>query len=98
MHISTDNVHLLAVLALDVRPSSVNVNVEGHMVFHIEVLRHETIGRHFDGYVARFQETMDRAFRGTDMGEVDISLEVVNELSKVFERQEAAPTTLVVGG
>ena len=98
MTVTTDSIHLLAVLALDVRPSSVNVNVEGHMAFHIEVLRHETIGRHFDGYVTRFKETMDRAFMGTDMGEVDISLEVVDTLSKVFERQEAAPTTLVVGG
>lgn len=98
MTITTDNIHLIAVLALDVRPSSVNVELEGLLGFHIEVLRHETIGRHFDGYVARFQETMKRAFQGSDMAEVDIQLSVVDSLTRVFERQEAAPTGLKVGG
>ena len=91
---TSDTIHMLAVLALDVRPSSVNVQVEGDMVFHIEVLRHETIGRHFDSYVSRFRDLLERKLIGVDG---DVTLSVVDELSQVFERQEAVPIRLKVG-
>lgn len=85
--LSTDNIALMAVLALDVRPSSVCVLVSGFGKYTIEVLRHETIGRPFASYVVRFKEVLSKAFAGTQLGEINLEVVVVDQLTFAFKEQ-----------
>jgi hypothetical protein len=86
---NTDNVHMLAVLCLDVRPSSLCVIKRAPLDFELQVARHETIGRPFDFYVQRFTGVLREKFRGTAMGDINFEVKVVDALAHKFEEQVA---------
>ena len=83
---NTDNIHWMAILALDVRPSSVNVEKKSNLHYVIEVLQSETTFRPFETYVARFEDLLDKAFVGHGIRKVSFELNVVERLSNRFER------------
>ena len=100
--ITTDNVCLLAMLALDVRPSAVccyeRKGVSG--TYDVEVLRSETIGTSFDHLANRFGELLKKSFGGTNMGDIHFELKVVDALTYKFQEQKAcelAKNPLVLG-
>ncbi len=87
--LNTDNVAILAVLSLDVRPSSICVIRVAAGKFEVQVLRHEIIGRSFEFYCQRFAGILQERFKGTDLGGLDFDIVVVDELEYKFEAQKA---------
>ena len=100
MNITTDNICVLAILTLDVRPSSVCVTKQTRIHYELQVLRAETIGRPFEIYAQRFKEALNEMFEGTTLGYLRIDVVVVDDLAQPFEAQQPwtlATTPIKVG-
>jgi hypothetical protein len=88
-NLNTDNIVMLAVLALDVRPSSICITKSSPTKFEIQVLRHEVIGRPFDFFVQRFGGILTERFKGTLLQDVQFEIKIVDALTYKFEEQRA---------
>lgn len=98
--LTTDNIAMVAILALDVRPSSICVSRASSTNYELQVLRHETIGRPFDFYVQRFAGVLKNSFRGTALAGIVFKVKIVDSLYYKFEEQRAwrlATTPIKVG-
>lgn len=87
-NLNTDNLHFLAVITLDVRPSSLCVTRITGQHFELQVMRHEVIGRPFDFHVQRFVGILRDRFKGTQLGNLKFDVVVVDELTRKFEEQD----------
>jgi len=89
MTLTTDNIAILAILTLDVRPSSVCISRVGNTHFEVQILRSETLFRPFDHYVQRFGGILTERFKNTALGNVQFDVKIVDALDYVFEEQRA---------
>jgi hypothetical protein len=86
VNLTTDNIHLLAVLSLDVRPSSVCVLKMTAGSYQVQVMRHEALGRPFNVLAHRFEQTLLRMM--PLHGALTFDVKLVDKLDRAFEEQD----------